>query len=160
MEMWTKMGIEHRFALVCYPWYNGQVEVMNRTIFTGIKKNLLESGTQCYKELDRVLWSYRTTPSNSTSSLVYGTEAVLTIEVCFSILQVGFDEDKNSDRKHGLLDFTDELRDQALYRMREQKRRISRFYNRQVKGRQFSMGDVVLRIDHTWNEVYLKKYYV
>ncbi|GAA0150511.1 hypothetical protein LIER_09438 [Lithospermum erythrorhizon] len=39
--MCTRLGIEHRFASVCYPQYNGQVEVMNRTIFMGIKKNLL-----------------------------------------------------------------------------------------------------------------------
>ncbi|GAA0138399.1 hypothetical protein LIER_00153 [Lithospermum erythrorhizon] len=79
-EICTKLGIQHRFALVCYPQYNGQVEVMNRTMFVEIKKNLLASRTQWYKELDRVLWSYRTTPSNSTGetpfSLVYETEAV------------------------------------------------------------------------------------
>ncbi|GAA0141814.1 hypothetical protein LIER_02869 [Lithospermum erythrorhizon] len=85
--------------------FDSKVEVMNRTIFTGIKNNLLESSTQWYKELDRILWSYRTTSSNSTGetcfSLVYGTEAVLPIE---------------------------ELSEKE--------------------------------IDHTWHEVYLKKYYV
>ncbi|GAA0176040.1 hypothetical protein LIER_29104 [Lithospermum erythrorhizon] len=45
-ETCAKLGIEHRFAPVYYPQYNGQVEVMNRTIFTGITKNLLESATQ------------------------------------------------------------------------------------------------------------------
>ncbi|GAA0171853.1 hypothetical protein LIER_25792 [Lithospermum erythrorhizon] len=73
-EMCTKLGIEHWFAPVCYPQYNGQVEVMNRTIFIGIKNNLL----------NRVLCSYQTTPSNSTRetpfSLVYGTKAMLPIE--------------------------------------------------------------------------------
>ncbi|GAA0170008.1 hypothetical protein LIER_24369 [Lithospermum erythrorhizon] len=39
-----RLGIEHRFAPVCYPQANGQLEVMNRTIFQGIKKNLFESG--------------------------------------------------------------------------------------------------------------------
>ncbi|GAA0141158.1 hypothetical protein LIER_02365 [Lithospermum erythrorhizon] len=28
-EMCTKLGIEHRFAPVCYPQYNGQVEVID-----------------------------------------------------------------------------------------------------------------------------------
>ncbi|GAA0145318.1 hypothetical protein LIER_05539 [Lithospermum erythrorhizon] len=45
-EMCAKLGIEDRFAPVCYLQYNGQVEVMNRIIFNGIKKNLLESGMQ------------------------------------------------------------------------------------------------------------------
>ncbi|GAA0139900.1 hypothetical protein LIER_01359 [Lithospermum erythrorhizon] len=82
--MCRQLGIEDRFALVCYPQYDCQVEVMNRTIFLGIKKNLLESGAKWYEELDRVLWSYRTTPSNATGetsfSLVYGTEAVLPLK--------------------------------------------------------------------------------
>ncbi|GAA0143266.1 hypothetical protein LIER_03991 [Lithospermum erythrorhizon] len=38
---------------------------MNRTIFQGIKKNLLKSGAKWYEELPRVLWSYKTTPSNA-----------------------------------------------------------------------------------------------
>ncbi|GAA0154248.1 hypothetical protein LIER_37836 [Lithospermum erythrorhizon] len=102
--MCTKLGIEHRFSLVCYPEYNGQVEM-------------------------------------------------------------GFEEDKNNKRMRELLDFTDELRDQALYRMQEQKRRMSRFYNRRVKSRQVSTGTYELEelsgkaIDHTWHGVYLKKYY-
>ncbi|GAA0170651.1 hypothetical protein LIER_24872 [Lithospermum erythrorhizon] len=60
IEMCQRLGFEHRFALVCYPQYNCQVEVMNMTIFLGIKKNLLESGANWYEELHRVLWSYQT----------------------------------------------------------------------------------------------------
>ncbi|GAA0165252.1 hypothetical protein LIER_39944 [Lithospermum erythrorhizon] len=78
------LGIEHRFTPVCYPQYNGQVEVMDRTIFLGIKKNLLESGEKWYENLDHVLWSYQTTPSSATGetlfSLVYDTEAGKEIE--------------------------------------------------------------------------------
>ncbi|GAA0146547.1 hypothetical protein LIER_06474 [Lithospermum erythrorhizon] len=48
--MCQRLGIVHKFAPTCYPQYNGQVEVMNRTIFLGIKKNLLESGAKCYEE--------------------------------------------------------------------------------------------------------------
>ncbi|GAA0162623.1 hypothetical protein LIER_39447 [Lithospermum erythrorhizon] len=51
------LGIEHCFAPVYYPQANGQVEVMNQTIFRGIKKNLLESRAKWYEELPRVVWS-------------------------------------------------------------------------------------------------------
>ncbi|GAA0158126.1 hypothetical protein LIER_15231 [Lithospermum erythrorhizon] len=92
--MCSNLGIEPRFASLCYPQYNGQVDVMNRTIFVRIKKNLLKTSCQWYKKLDRVLWSYRTTSSNSTGetpfSLIYGTEAVLPIQVCLpTIRQIG-----------------------------------------------------------------------
>ncbi|GAA0156741.1 hypothetical protein LIER_38336 [Lithospermum erythrorhizon] len=151
MEICTRLGIEHRFAHVCYPQYNGQVEVMNRTIFVGIKKNLLKTGCQWYKELDRVLWSYRTTPSNSTGetpfSLVYGSEVVLPIEVCLpNITQIGYEENKNDDRLGEKRDQVDELRDRALIRIQEHKQEMSRFYNRRVKNRQFKEGDLVLRV--------------
>ncbi|GAA0172047.1 hypothetical protein LIER_41267 [Lithospermum erythrorhizon] len=58
----------------------------SRTVLegTGIKKNLLESGAKSYEELDHMLWSYQTTPSNVTGetpfNLVYGIEAVLPLE--------------------------------------------------------------------------------
>ncbi|GAA0140357.1 hypothetical protein LIER_01721 [Lithospermum erythrorhizon] len=114
-EMCAKLGIKHRFAPICYPQYNGQVE---------------------------------TTPSNSTGetpfSLVYGTEAVLPIEVCLpSIRQIGYHEKKNDERLRKNLDFIDEV---ALGQMQKQKQAMSRFYNRRVKNRQFSWGDLVLRV--------------
>ncbi|GAA0148200.1 hypothetical protein LIER_07713 [Lithospermum erythrorhizon] len=76
-----KFGIEHRFAPVYYPQANGQVEVMNRIIFKGIKKNILQSSKgrgSWIEELPTVCWSLRATPNQATVeapfSLVYGTE--------------------------------------------------------------------------------------
>ncbi|GAA0140563.1 hypothetical protein LIER_01883 [Lithospermum erythrorhizon] len=116
--MCKRLGIDHYFAPVCYPQANGRVEVMNRTIFQGIKKNHLESGGKWYKKLPIVLWLYRTTPSNATGetpfSLVFGTEP---LEVCLPNIILCFDEEKNGGRMRECLDFTDELRDQTLYRM-------------------------------------------
>ncbi|GAA0144420.1 hypothetical protein LIER_42805 [Lithospermum erythrorhizon] len=63
-----------------------------------------------------------------------------------SIRQIGYNEEKNVERMRQLIDFTDELRDQALCHMQEQKQMMSRFFNRRVKNRQFSIGDLVLRV--------------
>ncbi|GAA0186486.1 hypothetical protein LIER_33774 [Lithospermum erythrorhizon] len=77
-------GIERRFAPVYYPQANGQVEVMNRIIFKGIKKNILQSGKgggSWIEELPTVLWPLRSMPNQATGeapfSLVYVPEAVL-----------------------------------------------------------------------------------
>ncbi|GAA0153346.1 hypothetical protein LIER_11607 [Lithospermum erythrorhizon] len=136
--MYQRLGIEHRFAPVCYPQYNGQVEVMNRTIFLGMKKRLLESKAKWYEELDRVLWSYRTTPSNAIGetrfSLVYGAEAMLPLEVCLpNNRQIDYKEDQNNMRMRELLDFGDERRDKAIVKMQKYKQTMARFYNRRVK---------------------------
>ncbi|GAA0154240.1 hypothetical protein LIER_37832 [Lithospermum erythrorhizon] len=71
------------------------------------------------KELPTVLWSLRSTPNQATGeapfSLVYGTGAVLPAEVGFpTYRQAGFDEEKNDQRLKELLNFTNELRDEAL----------------------------------------------
>ncbi|GAA0156058.1 hypothetical protein LIER_38208 [Lithospermum erythrorhizon] len=123
--MCTRLGIEYRFALVCYPLYNGQVEVMNQTIFMGIKKNILKTGETPF-------------------TLVYGTEAVLPIEVCLlSIRQIGYEEEKNEERLSENLYFVDEVRDRALGTRTYELEELSRN-----------------PIDHTWHGIYLKKYYV
>ncbi|GAA0138491.1 hypothetical protein LIER_00230 [Lithospermum erythrorhizon] len=91
------------------------------------------------------------TPSNVTGetpfSLVFETEDVLPVEVCLSnIRQISFDEETNEERMKESLDFTYELRDQALYRMQRYKHMTARFNNRRVKIRQFSVGNLVLRL--------------
>ncbi|GAA0140256.1 hypothetical protein LIER_01637 [Lithospermum erythrorhizon] len=147
---------------------NDEVEVMNRTIFPGIKKNLLESGPKCYEELDRVLWSYRTTPSSATGetpfSLVYDTETVLPLEVCLpNIRQIGFEEDQNNTRMRELLDFGDEERDRAIAKMQKYKQTMTKFYNRR---KVVGPGTYILEelsgknIEHAWHGIYLKKYFV
>ncbi|GAA0155369.1 hypothetical protein LIER_13116 [Lithospermum erythrorhizon] len=129
---------EQRFVPVYYPQYKSQVEVMNRSIFLGIKKNLLESGAKWYAELDRVLWSYRTTPSSTTEetpfSLVYDTKAVLPLEVCFpNIRQIGDEEYQNYTTMRELLDFGDEGKDRVIIKMQKYKQTMAKFYNRRVK---------------------------
>ncbi|GAA0173013.1 hypothetical protein LIER_26718 [Lithospermum erythrorhizon] len=68
-EFCDKYGIELRFSPVYYPQANGQVEVMNRIIFSGLKKNMMQIGANMgawTEELPIVLWSLRTTPSHAT----------------------------------------------------------------------------------------------
>ncbi|GAA0152665.1 hypothetical protein LIER_11086 [Lithospermum erythrorhizon] len=175
--MCKRLGIEHQFTSVCYPQANGQVEVMNWTIFQGIKKNLLDSGARWYEELPQVLWSYRTTPSNATVetpfSLVFGTDDVLPMEVCLpNIRQICFDEEKNEERMRECLEFTDELRDQALLKaLKGQQPKKQDKLNpkwegpyriRQVIGPgTYELEDLSGKaIKHTWHGIYLKKYYV
>ncbi|GAA0152714.1 hypothetical protein LIER_37544 [Lithospermum erythrorhizon] len=150
--MCNRLGIEHRLAPVCYPQTNGQVEVMNRTIFQGIKKNLLDSKARWYEEFPRMLWSYRTTPSNATRetpfSLVFGTEAILPVEVCLpNIRQICFDEEKNEEW----------LKKDKLNPKWEGPYKVGRVIGPGTYELEELSGKA---IKHTWHEIYLKKYYV
>ncbi|GAA0174047.1 hypothetical protein LIER_27518 [Lithospermum erythrorhizon] len=79
-------------------------------------------------------------------SLVYGVEAVLPTEVGLHLWQYGFDEEQNDQRLMELLNFTDEVRDKALYQMLKYKQLLAHSYNQRVKNRQFLVGDLVLRL--------------
>ncbi|GAA0167249.1 hypothetical protein LIER_22224 [Lithospermum erythrorhizon] len=55
-------------------------------------------------------------------------------------------EEKNDSRLREYLNFSDELRDEALYKILKYKRLLACKYNRQVKNCQFAVGDLVLRL--------------
>ncbi|XP_073300266.1 uncharacterized protein [Primulina huaijiensis] len=80
-----EMKISQSFTSVAYPQANGQTEVTNRIIVQALKARLHGKGKDWVEKLPSVLWAYRTTPRTSTRetpySLVYGSEAVLSVEI-------------------------------------------------------------------------------
>ncbi|GAA0152096.1 hypothetical protein LIER_37421 [Lithospermum erythrorhizon] len=92
-------------------------------------------------------------------------------------LQANGQVKENIQRMREHLNFTDELRDKALFKMVRYKHLMARSYNRRVNNRQFRVGDLVVRIvvgpaiyelsqvngkpiNHTWGATKLRKYYV
>nr|KAJ0212586.1 hypothetical protein LSAT_V11C400181580 [Lactuca sativa] len=78
-------GIQQNFTSVAHPHANGQVEVTNRNLVKGIKKRLGKVKGNWADELQHVLWAYQTMVQTLTKDtsfrLVYGTEAIIPIEV-------------------------------------------------------------------------------
>jgi transposase InsO family protein len=82
-------GIKINYATVSHQQSNGQVERSNGMILQGLKSKIFDRlkpyNGKWVKELPSILWAFRTTPSLSTGhtlfSLVYGSEAMLPIEV-------------------------------------------------------------------------------
>ncbi|GAA0144978.1 hypothetical protein LIER_36047 [Lithospermum erythrorhizon] len=98
-----------------------------------------------------VLWSLRTNLSYANGEtpfgLLYGAEAVIPVEVgppTFRLM--GFDEEDNNQRMREYMNFTDELGDQALFRMQKYKHLMARSYNRRVMNPQFKFGDLVMKL--------------
>ena len=78
----------------------------------------MEAKGEWPEELPSVLWAYRTTtrtPIGETPfNLIYGTEAVILVEVGLTSLRKEFfDEQSNDDQLKLNLDCLDEVRDQA-----------------------------------------------
>ena len=74
-----ELGIKNRYSTQAYPQENGQTEVVNKVIVSGLKKRLDEAKGKWVNELPHVLWAYRTTPQRSTGEplflMTYGSKA-------------------------------------------------------------------------------------
>ena len=59
------LGITNRYSTPAYPQGNGQAEVVNKVIVSGLKKRLDDVKGKWVEELPHVLWTYRITPCRS-----------------------------------------------------------------------------------------------
>lgn len=97
-----------------------------------------------------MLLAYRTTTRSPTGetpfNLVYGSEAVLPVEVGQAFARVTYySEDSNRELRDLELDSVEKEREKAAIRMESYKSRVARTYNRKVRHRDFQVGDLVLK---------------
>ena len=116
----------------------------------GLKRRFNKAKGRWAEELPNVLWAYCTTPKRSTRetlfSLTYGAEAVIPAEVNLCSARVaGFDPVQNDGLMLEHLDWLEECREAATIRLAEYQQRLAQRYNRDIKAREFSAGDLVLR---------------
>eukprot|EP01018_Ginkgo_biloba_P006973 Gb_21718 [translate_table: standard] len=87
-----KFHIKHKWSTPYYPQGNGQAEASNKTLIKIIKKIVNDKGQNWHLQLDPALWAYRTsicTPTGATPySLVFGTEAILPVEIELPSLRI------------------------------------------------------------------------
>ena len=87
-----ELGIKNRYSTPAYPQESRQVEVVNKVIVCELKKRLDKAKGKWVDEIPHVLWAYRTTPQRSTGetsfSMTYGSEAVITLETGFLTLKI------------------------------------------------------------------------
>ncbi|XP_052206796.1 uncharacterized protein LOC127811125 [Diospyros lotus] len=147
------LGIELRFASVVYPQANGQAEVSNRTILHGLKTRLEWARGTWADKLPSILWAYRTTSRVATGetpfNLVYGTEALIPIELLAKSPRLMAYEEENGARNFEALrenlDLIEEQRDNAAMKVAAYQRRITSYFNSRVKNRPMKERDLVLR---------------
>ena len=119
-------------------------------IVNGLKKRLDGAKGKWAEELPSVLWAYRTMPRRSTGEtlfpLTYGAKAVIPAEInlCSAWVE-GFNPAQNEEMMVERLNLLDEYRETATVRLAKYQQDLARRYNRDVKTREFSAGDLVLR---------------
>jgi transposase InsO family protein len=155
LEFCDKFHTHVDWAAVAHPQTNGQVERANGMILQGLKPRIFDqlnkSGRKWLQELPAVVWSLRTTPSRATGFtpffLVHGVEAVLPTDLEYGSPRVqGYDEDTNQRAREDSLDQLDEARLVALMHSARYQQSLRRYQARKVRRRDFSEGDLVLRL--------------
>ncbi|XP_057793083.1 uncharacterized protein LOC131009689 [Salvia miltiorrhiza] len=145
-----RMDITQRFVSVAHPQANGQVELANKTICEGIKKRLTQSRGKWVEELDTILWAYRTSPKTATGkapfTLVYGSNAVIPAEARLELYRITtYDTEYNAELRRAELDLVEAQRDEARVRAAKYKSIIKAGYDKRVRARKLSKGDLVLK---------------
>ncbi|GKV46573.1 hypothetical protein SLEP1_g53545 [Rubroshorea leprosula] len=142
-------GIELALTSVYTPQSNGQAESANKIVLRGLKTRVLAAHSNWVDELNKVLWSCRTTPSSATGetpcSLAYGPEAVIPVEVGLPSDRADrHSDDHNEQLLRENLDLVEEVREMSRIRNMAHQSRVAKFYNKRVRARQFQVGDLVL----------------
>ncbi|XP_073120992.1 uncharacterized protein [Henckelia pumila] len=106
-------------------------------------------GKDWVEEIPSVLWAYRTTPHTATQespfSLVYGSEAILPVEIGQPSARIRAYDDTDKGARAQELDLIEERREKAAHRMEAYRAQVMRVYNQKVKPRKFKEGEFVLK---------------
>ena len=116
-----------------------------------LKKAVSKSQRDWHERLPEVFWAYCTayqTPTQSTPySLVFGTEAVLPLEVQIPALRIALQNELTNEDRVRLhldeLDSLDEKRLEAQQNLEVYKARMARAYNKLACIRTFEKGGMV-----------------
>ncbi len=148
-EFCSEFGIKNYFSSPTYPQGNRQAKSSNKTILNAIKKRLEKAKGRWVKELANVLWTFRTTPRNSTIempfSLTYGVEAIIPLEIGLPTLRSEeFDLENNEHTLAKDLDLTQERKDLVMIRRASYQGDLRKRYGKNVSKRVLIQGDLVL----------------
>ena len=134
-----------------YAQANGQAESSNKIFIKLIKKKIEESPKRWHEVLSEALWAHRIFRYGATKvtpfELVYGQEAVLTVEVNLDVYRLTKQNDLSAvDYYDLMMDNIDEVTDKRLRALKEiekDKVWVARAYDNKVKIKCFQIGDLV-----------------
>jgi hypothetical protein len=152
VKFMAKYKIRWNYSTGYYPQANGLIEAFNKTLGQILKKTVHKHHRDWHDRLYEALWAYRVTvrtPTQATPySLVYGSEAVLPLEVELPSLRVAIHDEITQDEQIRLrfqqLDSLEEDRLNALQDLELYHRNMVRAYDKLVKPRVFRKGELVL----------------
>ncbi|KAI5347393.1 hypothetical protein L3X38_015272 [Prunus dulcis] len=153
VKLCDKYKIRHSFSASYNPQSNGQAEAFNKVLCNILKKMVLGTKKDWHERLPEALWAYRTTVCAATGctpySLVYGSEAILPLEIQLPSLRVAthlVNPNENVKVRLAELEALDEKCLSVQQKLEVYQAQMAGAFNRKVKFRSFSVGDLVLTI--------------
>ncbi|CAL5356133.1 unnamed protein product [Camellia sinensis] len=129
--------VKHHKSTPYYPKGNGQAEATNKTLIRILSKMMDEFGGTWSEQLIVALWAYRTSkrkPTQATPySLVYGSEAVLPIELETPSARMALASGMVLEPRTTRLEALEEKHDRAAKVMERYHESIARAYNQTVR---------------------------
>ncbi|KAG9446524.1 hypothetical protein H6P81_012652 [Aristolochia fimbriata] len=146
-----KFRIQQRTSSVYNPAANGLAKAFNKTLCKILKQTIGANKKSWDEKLGEALWAYRTsfrTLTQSTPySLVYGTEAVLPLEVQLPSLRVvvreGLTTEECAQLRLAELESLDEQRLEAQQHLECYQSRMTQAFNKKVRLRSFQTADAL-----------------
>jgi hypothetical protein len=155
LEEFKKFAIDMGIKLIrSSPYYaqaNGQAEASNQSLIKLIKRKIDEYPKCWHEVLSEALWAYLISCHGATKTspyhLVYGQEAVLPWEVTAGSRRIEFQNDLIAEEYATLMnDNVEDLMELKLWsleKIKENKAKVPRAYNKKVKPKEFQVGDLV-----------------
>jgi hypothetical protein len=150
-ELTEKLDLRHENSPPYYPQANVQIEAINKVLITMLRRMIWIHKMSWHTMLCSSLWAYRKSIKSATEfiafQLFYGLEAILSIECEIPSLKLDVEILPNTSVEEECLLYLmqlDETCHDATLVIETQKKRIKSQYDKHVKPRIFSKGDVVL----------------
>ena len=162
MELTTMLGFRQEHSSSFYPQANGQVEAINKTLKNILKRTINASCSNWHIMLYPSLWAYRTNVKIATSfspfQLVHGVEVVTLIECEILSLKIAIhvlpDATELEERLLHLEHLNEQCRD-ALTTNQAHKNRVKSQYDKSIKPRIFSEGELIflwIKTKNPWGQ--------
>jgi hypothetical protein len=145
------VGIKLIISSPYYAQANGQAKASNQRLIKLIKRKIDEHPRRWHEVLSEALWAHHISCRGATKTspyhLVYGREAVLPWEIMPSSRRVDFQNDLIAEEYAALMnDNVEDLTVLSLWSLEkiiENKDKVARTYNKEVKLKEFQVRDLV-----------------
>jgi hypothetical protein len=145
------MGIKLIKSSPYYAQANGQAETSNQSLIKLVKRKIDEHPRRWHEVLSEALWAYRISCHGATKTLpyhlVYGQEVILPWEITAGSRRVEFQNDLTAEEYATLMNDNikdpTELRLWSLEKIKENKTKVARAYNKKVKLKESQVRDLV-----------------